>query len=99
MKRLLWSLSGGVTLLLILLGLILLGGLAWLLATADGFRWLTGELSVLSQGKLKIDGVEGHLMSPQLAVRQLEITSSRARYGIVAWLFSGSPRSGSRWKS
>jgi len=32
LKRLLWSLSGGVTLLL-----ILLGGLAWLLATADGF--------------------------------------------------------------
>ena len=59
MKRLLWSLSGGVTLLL-----MVLGGLAWLAATPEGFRWLTSELSVLSQGRLKIEGVEGHLLSP-----------------------------------
>ena len=87
MKRLLWSLSGGVTLLL-----ILLGGLAWLLATADGFRWLSSELSVLSQGKLKIEGVEGHLFSPQLLVRNLEIASDTKHIRIVHARLDWQPR-------
>ena len=87
MKRLLWSLSGGVTLLL-----ILLGGLAWLLATADGFRWLTRELSVLSQGKLKIEGVEGHLLSPQLAVRHLAFSSDTTRIQVEHARMDWQPR-------
>ncbi|MGA9165475.1 MAG: hypothetical protein WBZ31_13545, partial [Thiobacillus sp.] len=87
MKRLLWSLSGGVTLLL-----ILLGGLAWLLATANGFRWLTSELSVLSQGRLTIEGVEGHLLSPQLAVRQLDITSDTRRIRVEHARLDWQPR-------
>ena len=77
MKRLLWSLSGGVTLLL-----MVLGGLAWLAATPEGFRWLTSELSALSQGTLKIEGVEGHLLSPRLAVRRLELTRDTNRIQI-----------------
>jgi len=74
LKRLLLSLSGGVTLLL-----VLLGGLFWLTATPDGFRWLTSELSTLSQGALKIEGVEGHLLTPQLAVKHLEISTETTR--------------------
>lgn len=87
MKRLLWSLSGGVTLLLILFGV-----LAWLLATADGFRWLARELSVLSQGKLKIEGVEGHLLSPQLAVRHLAFSSDTTRIQVEHARMDWQPR-------
>ncbi|WP_296888877.1 translocation/assembly module TamB domain-containing protein [Thiobacillus sp.] len=74
MKRLLWI---GLAVLTLLLGL--LGGLAWLTATADGFRWLTREASSLSQGKLRIEGVEGHLLTPQLGVRYLEFSSETTR--------------------
>ncbi len=87
MKRLAWSLSGGVTLLL-----IVLGGLAWLLATADGFRWLTHELTVLSQGKLKIEGVDGHLLSPQFVVRNLDITSDTKRIRVEHARLDWQPR-------
>lgn len=74
MRRLLWSLSGGATLLL-----ILAGGLAWMTVTVDGFRWLTGELATLSQGRLRIEGVEGHLLTPRLAVRHLELRTDTTR--------------------
>ncbi|MDO9221544.1 MAG: hypothetical protein Q7T90_11000, partial [Thiobacillus sp.] len=87
MKRLLWSL-GSIGLLL----LALAGGLAWLAATPDGFRWLAGELSSLSQGKLKIEGVEGHLLSPQLAVRQLEFSSDTTRIRVEHARLDWQPR-------
>jgi translocation and assembly module TamB len=73
LKRVRWTLAGGVTLL------ALLGGLVWLIGTAEGFRWLTRELSSLSQGMLKIEGVEGHLLSPQLDFRYLEFSSDSQR--------------------
>ncbi|MBU2642016.1 MAG: translocation/assembly module TamB domain-containing protein [Gammaproteobacteria bacterium] len=87
MKRLLWTLGG-----LFMLLLALFGGLAWLAVTPDGFRWLTGELSSLSQGKLKIEGVDGHLLSPQLAVRQLEFSSNTTRIRIEHARLDWQPR-------
>lgn len=87
MKRLLWVFVGVVMLLL-----ALLGGLAWLATTPDGFRWLTRELTTLSQGKLKIEGVEGHLLSPQLGVRQLEFSTATKRIRVEHARLDWQPR-------
>ncbi len=61
--------------------LVLAGGLIAVAATGDGFRWLTRELASLSQGALKLDGVEGHLLEP-LSVRHLEFTTETTRLSI-----------------
>ncbi len=87
MKRLLWTFVA-----LVLLLLALLGGLGWLAATPDGMRWLTGELSSLSQGRLKIEGVEGHLLSPSLAVRTLEFNSATQRIRVEQARLDWQPR-------
>jgi translocation and assembly module TamB len=60
---------------------LLVGGAVALLGTAEGFRWLTGGLAALSQGRLKIEGVEGHLLAP-LSVRHLEINRDTTRIRI-----------------
>lgn len=86
MKRLAWTLAA----ILALLGL-LGGGLFALASTAGGFRWLTHELALLSQGKLKIEGVEGHLLAP-LAVRNLQITTATTRIRIEQARLEWRPR-------
>ena len=86
MKRLARILAGAF-LLLGLLG----GGLFALAGTAGGFRWLTHELAALSQGKLKIEGVEGHLLAP-LAVRNLEITTATTRIRVEHARLEWQPR-------
>ncbi|HQT31171.1 MAG TPA: translocation/assembly module TamB domain-containing protein [Thiobacillus sp.] len=87
MKRLLWTCVA-----LVLLLLTLLGGLGWLATTPDGIRWLTHELSSVSQGTLKIEGVEGHLLSPSLAVRALEFNSATQRIRVEQARLDWQPR-------
>ena len=47
---------------------------------------------MLSQGKLKIEGVEGHLLSPQLAVRHLAFSSDTTRIQVEHARMDWQPR-------
>lgn len=69
----------------------LLAATCWLATTADGFAWLTRTLSVLSQERLKFEGVEGDL-GGTLGIRKLTLNSDMRRIEIAHLRLEWQPR-------
>ncbi len=81
-----WGLLGMAALLA-----ALAGAGAWLLATPDGFRWLTARVAGASGGRVMLEGVDGHLGAP-LTVRWLGIVTDTQRIEIENLRLEWQPR-------
>lgn len=74
------------------LGLILLLAAAfWLTGTASGFLWLTRQAVPLTQGRLMLEGVEGHL-GTSVRIRKLVYATDTRRVTLQHLRFDWSPR-------
>ena len=61
--------------------LALLAAGAFLTGTATGFRWLSDAVTAASGGRVRFDGVDGHLGAP-LGIKKLTITTDKQRIEI-----------------
>jgi translocation and assembly module TamB len=86
LKRLAWGVAGLLALLA-----VLLASVAWLAATASGFRWLTDTATTLSGEQLKFEGVDGHLGAP-LGIRRLTLATDTKRIEIENLRLEWQPR-------
>ncbi len=87
MKRAAWGLGallGGVT----LLGLLML----WLTTTTTGFVWLAKQATPLSEGRLVLEGVEGHLATA-VHIRKMTLTTATQRITLQEVKLDWQPRS------
>ncbi len=86
MRRVAWGLAA---LLVLLAGLVAAG--VWMTTTAGGFRWLTETVAALSGGRLKFEGVDGHLGAP-LGIRKLTLVTDTQRIEIERLRLEWQPR-------
>ncbi|MDP3583558.1 MAG: translocation/assembly module TamB domain-containing protein [Thiobacillus sp.] len=87
MKRAAWALGAllaGVT----LLGLLML----WLTTTTTGFVWLAKQATPLSEGRLVLEGVEGHLAT-SVHIRKMTLTTDTQRITLQQVKLEWQPRS------
>lgn len=87
MKRVAWGLAA-------LLAVLVALGLAavWLTTTTTGFVWLAKQATPLSNGRLALDGVEGHLLGTA-RIRTLTITTATQRITLQQVKLDWQPRS------
>ncbi|MDP3123578.1 MAG: hypothetical protein Q8M46_03155, partial [Thiobacillus sp.] len=87
MKRAAWGL---VALLAVLVAL----GLAavWLTTTTTGFVWLAKQATPLSEGRLVLEGVEGHLAA-SVHIRKMTLTTDTQRITLQQVKLEWQPRS------
>lgn len=86
MRRVAWLLAG----LAALLAALAAGG-AYLGGTAAGFRWLLAAASEMSGGRVRVEGVDGHLGVP-LDIAKLTITTDTQRIEIAGIRLAWQPR-------
>ncbi len=86
-KRVAW---GGASITLALV--ILVAAAFWLTTTATGFLWLAKQATPLSNGRLVLEGVEGHL-GASVHIRKLIYTSDLQRITLQQVRLDWKPRS------
>ncbi|MBT9591780.1 MAG: translocation/assembly module TamB domain-containing protein [Thiobacillus sp.] len=87
MKRVAW---GGASIALALV--ILVAAVLWLTSTATGFLWLARQATPLSNGRLVLEGVEGHL-GASVHIRKLIYKSDLQRITLQQVRLDWKPRS------
>ena len=86
LRRTAWT-SAAVTLAM----LLLVAAAYWLTNTASGFLWLTKQSVPLTQGRLNLDGVEGHL-GTSVTIDTLIYTTETQRFTLRQVRFDWAPR-------
>ncbi|HSJ79708.1 MAG TPA: translocation/assembly module TamB domain-containing protein [Thiobacillus sp.] len=87
MRRVAWALGS------LLAGLaVLVLAVLWLTTTATGFLWLTKQATPLSDGRLVLEGVEGHL-GTSVHIQKLVITTDTQRITAQRVAMDWQPRS------
>ena len=87
MKRVAWGLGAllaGVALLALLM--------LWLTTTTTGFVWLAKQATPLSEGRLVLEGVEGHLAT-SVQIRKMTLTTATQRITLQQVKLEWQPRS------
>ena len=87
MKRAAWGLAALLAVVALLLMLML-----WLTTTATGFVWLAKQATPLSDGRLVLEGVEGHLAT-SVHIRKITLTTDTQRITLQQVRLDWQPRS------
>jgi translocation and assembly module TamB len=87
LKRVAWGLGA------LLAGVALLALLVlWLTTTTTGFVWLAKQATPLSEGRLVLEGVEGHLAT-SVQIRKMTLTTATQRITLQQVRLEWQPRS------